>query len=501
MKCTLEIIKGTHSGKRYEASGDSFTIGRENSPGVKTNDIDFDHINDSCVSRSHVRISKTSQGLRLDETSGKNNTWINGQRLTGAFLRDGDVITLGKDGPAIRVNIVSDNSPVNKPEIKIQPDKNSIGRKTLFEILKIERSNTDTGLKEIMYRIYYVWIAVILVSGISIFIGWRGYKAYNNLHQTDLMIQNAIADGDRTIMAEIEKLKMRGDATDKNIASLKAGYELLKKAIPAMNSVINNARKGVVRINTVYDVVEAGTERRAVYEGKPCRFSTLGSGFCVKEDGYIITNAHIVSPWLFNNQLADKKLSGKRLSVSVTFDGDDENYTAEVKAVDSENDLALIKIDKEHCPYLKFSDVTPAGGEQVVILGFPAIAETGNIHANCMVIGGNISRIDPDGTVLYSIITHSGNSGGPVILSSGEVIAVHSSGLYSDEGACFVSQGAEDMMVMSSAYNNRYISDTAGTIDVSNKISFKNNNESVNTNNISKGINSRQVSEFIRKNI
>lgn len=505
MKCTLEVISGSISGKNIEISGDSLIIGREKTPGVKSNDLDFDHTLDSKVSRTHAEIIRTTNGFSLNEISGKNNTWINGIRTNNASLRNDDIITLGKDGPSIRVHIEYDKNdhPLNietaSPSKKIHKDV--IGRKTLFEIMGLERQKTEKGIKKINKRLYHTWGVIFFVICFSALLGWRGYEVYTDLRNTDDMIQNALTDGDRAIIAEIEELKKRGEATDKNIAALKYGYESLKQALPAMNSVLKEARKSVVRITTVYDIVESGTERKAVYDGKPCRFTSLGSGFCVKENGYIITNAHIASPWLFNPELLENKLSGKRLSISVTFDGEDEPLSAEVKAIDKENDLAILKINKSSCPYIKLSANLPSAGEQVVILGFPALVETGDLRATCMVIGGNVSRVDSNGSILYSMITHSGNSGGPVIMSSGEVAAIHSSGLYSDNGSFFARQGSEDMMVMSSNENEQYRRDPLGTVEVSKIMRLSNEQKGENTKNISRGISANHVRDFIERNI
>jgi len=99
------------------------------------------------------------------------------------------------------------------------------------------------------------------------------------------------------------------------------------------------------------------------------------------------------------------------------------------------------------------------------------------------------------------MITHSGNSGGPVILSTGEVLAVHSSGLYSDKGSYYASQGSEEMMSMSDSENDQYVRNPVGTVEVSKIITLSDENKSENTKNISKGINAKQVREFIERNI
>lgn len=502
MKCSLEIIRGFNKGHRVNVAVDLFTIGREKNIGIKTNDLDFDHTHDSKVSRSHAQITRTTDGFILKEISGKNNTWINSVRSTGAVLKDDDIIIFGKDGPSVRVHIHYDKKNVSfHKKTASEHDnkkKDAVGRRTLLQIIGLERQRSEKGTFKLKKHVHYIWAAVITAFVFTSLLGWRGFVTYTALRETDSMIQKALADGDSSLAAMIEELKKHGKATDTDISSLKAHYNSLRRALPTMNSVLNKARKSVVRINTVYDIIQSGTGFTAVYEGKPCRFTSLGSGFCIKENGYIITNAHLVSPWIFNPELANKKLSGKRFSVSVTFDGEDKPYIAEVKNIDAGSDLAILKIQRDKCPYLKFTDTAPSAGEQVVILGFPAVMETGDHHADCMVIGGNISKVDPDGAILYSMVTHSGNSGGPVILSNGNVAAVHSSGLYTDKGSFFTCQGSEDMMVMSTADNKQYKADLHGTVEISKLVTLS-DNKKYNTNNISKGISAIQARKFIER--
>lgn len=505
MKCTLEVIRGARAGTSIDVTGDLFSIGREKNAGIKSNNLDFDHLLDSKVSRSHAEIVRTKDGFYFKEISGKNNTWINGVISTSALLKDGDIITFGKDGPSIRVHIVFEKNEISPlgiiPNDYNNIKKNSIGRKTLFEIIGLERQKTEEGILGIRKKFYFTLASLSIAFFCIIIFGWKGYTAYSELRETDAIIKSAITDFDLAVSAEIENLKKSGYATDRDIQALRGRYESLKRSLPAMSSEINKTRKSVVRISTIYDIIESGTERKAVYNGQPCRFTSFGSGFSIKEDGYIITNAHIVSPWLFNKELAGKKLTGKRMSVSVTFDGEDRVYTAEVHSFDKESDLAILKVNRISSNYLKFSEIEPSAGDQVAILGFPSILDNVGVYATCMVIGGNISRVDSNGTILYSMVTHSGNSGGPVILPSGEVIALHSSGLCTDKDPFFVFQGAEDMMVMSNSENDQYMRDPAGTVDVSNMVRLSNENVNGSTKNISKGISVKRIREFLEKNI
>ncbi len=85
----LTVRKGPLPGKVFELAKSVLTIGRE----VK-NDI---VINDSEVSRQHVRLTEQEGGWQAEDLASTNGTFINGQRLTGpALLRHGDLLGMGE---------------------------------------------------------------------------------------------------------------------------------------------------------------------------------------------------------------------------------------------------------------------------------------------------------------------------------------------------------------------------------------------------------------------
>lgn len=136
-----------------------------------------------------------------------------------------------------------------------------------------------------------------------------------------------------------------------------------------------------------------------------------GSGFIVRPDGYIVTNAHVVKD-------ADKikvTLNDKR-----TFDG-------KVVGMDFFSDLAVVKINGTDLPTLKMgSSSTLRPGEFAVAigspLGFDHTVTLGIISAvgrTVTDVNGNINFIQTDAAI------NPGNSGGPLLNLSGEVIGVN----------------------------------------------------------------------------
>ena len=145
---------------------------------------------------------------------------------------------------------------------------------------------------------------------------------------------------------------------------------------------------------------------------------SLGSGFVVSSDGYILTNHHVVAD-------AD--------SVQVRF-SDRRSYEAKVIGSDKASDVALIKIDAENLPTVKIGKSSDLKvGEWVLAIGSPF----GFDHTVTAGIVSAKGRSLPSENYVPFIQTdvaiNPGNSGGPLINMDGEVIGVNSQ-IYSRTG-------------------------------------------------------------------
>jgi serine protease Do len=153
---------------------------------------------------------------------------------------------------------------------------------------------------------------------------------------------------------------------------------------------------------------------------------SLGSGFIVSADGYIVTNNHVVAP-ARNNAVVE--------SITVTL-SDRTQYTARLVGRDEAADLAVLKIDpRSPLPFVRFALNNDAlVGDWVVAIGSP-YALNGSVTAGIISAlhrnlqgGGVYDRfIQTDASI------NSGNSGGPLFDLNGNVVGINTA-LYSPTG-------------------------------------------------------------------
>lgn len=176
--------------------------------------------------------------------------------------------------------------------------------------------------------------------------------------------------------------------------------------------------------------------------------SGTGSGIILSENGYIITNAHVLT-------------DGKSFTV---ITDDETEYSAAVVGSDAKTDIAVIKIDAENLPAATMGNSDEVVlGEAVVAIGNPA-GLTGSV-TNGIVSGLNRQiRSDATGFDMNCIQTNAaispGNSGGALVNMYGQVIGITSSKYISSsyEGLGFAITINEVLPIVEDIIQNGYVS-------------------------------------------
>ena len=183
------------------------------------------------------------------------------------------------------------------------------------------------------------------------------------------------------------------------------------KAIDSFAPIVNKVMPTVVNISTQMAEPEDSpdVENSLIFINNG--HVSLGSGFIADEEGYILTNKHVIE-------------KAKEIKVT-TFDG--KIYTAEIKGEDGISDVALIKIEpEEKLPYALFADSNSTQvGDWVVAIGNPfGLANsvtTGIVSAKSRDIG----ETPFDDYIQTDAPINPGNSGGPMFNLQGEVVGLN----------------------------------------------------------------------------
>ena len=146
------------------------------------------------------------------------------------------------------------------------------------------------------------------------------------------------------------------------------------------------------------------------------RAAAEGSGFFISADGYAVTNNHVVN-------------NAKTVQV-VTDDG--KTLSAKVIGTDEKTDLALIKVDGNNFPFVKFADRDPRIGDWVVAVGNP-FGLGGTVTAGVVSARGRDIGSGSNEFIQIDAPINRGNSGGPTFDLDGNVIGVNTA-IYSPSG-------------------------------------------------------------------
>ena len=237
-----------------------------------------------------------------------------------------------------------------------------------------------------------------------------------------------------------------------------SGYSLFNITLPDFTKLVKKAGPAVVNISTEKQVerrsgsqffwdLPKGTpfedffkqfEPPAGSQPRTRKEHSLGSGFIISEDGYIVTNNHVVED---------------ATSVTINLEGKNSrplSFTAEIVGSDPETDLALLKIDSDSpLPYLEFGNSQNLEvGEWVIAIGNPFGLDHSVTKGIISAKGRNIQAGPFDSFLQTDASINPGNSGGPLINMQGKVIGINTAIIASGQGIGFAipSNMAQDII-------------------------------------------------------
>lgn len=155
----------------------------------------------------------------------------------------------------------------------------------------------------------------------------------------------------------------------------------------------------------------AGDEIRVGLRGRGNAVISTGTGFFIAENGQLLTNHHVIDGC---TSVAISRPDGARVPVTVV-------------ASDEGADLALLRQDAPASAALSFRDMIQSPlrpGERVVLVGYPARSQLGGVNVTEGIVSGTRGALADRTRFQYTAPTQPGNSGGPVMDATGNVIGV-----------------------------------------------------------------------------
>ncbi len=252
--------------------------------------------------------------------------------------------------------------------------------------------NDEKPKKNHFLRALVAVVCVSLISAISI----SGYKIYDEFSERNFVKAEEMHSGSTVSQTKEEEKISEKQPTTKDIKTIIS--QSVKKAELSIPEIVEKVTPSVVGVSSTLS------------KGK-----ATGSGIIMTDDGYIVTNAHVVE--------------GAE-NVTVLLDSKNE-YDAEIVGSDAQTDIAVLKISADE-------KITPAefGNSDDLVVGETAVA-IGNplgFEFYSTVTSGIISGLDRELTIEDKLLRliqtdaaiNGGNSGGALVNSFGQVIGISS---------------------------------------------------------------------------
>ncbi|MFI5156255.1 MAG: S1C family serine protease [Chitinophagales bacterium] len=200
--------------------------------------------------------------------------------------------------------------------------------------------------------------------------------------------------------------------------SLASDHDLLDIYSETITRVVDHVAEAVVH-------VQAQKKVRERQSGKDQTTPVSGSGFIISSDGFIVTNHHVIeNATEIRALLADGRV-----------------MHAELKGADPSTDIAVLKIYGTGLKALSFADSSALKPGQIAVaignpLGLQHTVTAGVVSALGRTLRARNGRMIDD-IIQTDASLNPGNSGGPLVNSSGQVIGVNTATIPSAQGLCF----------------------------------------------------------------
>ena len=288
---------------------------------------------------------------------------------------------------------------------------------------KIRKKKKHKSLKAISL------ILCIAILGTGVGFGYKIYK--DNENKNELPEFNADKPSINT------HLENEDNSIENNLPDTPSLIQLASRSdAKAIPDIIDDIMPSVVGVSATFEYeTYGGYYGFGGQQTQKQQVQGTGTGIVITEDGYIVTNAHCV----FDDSSGYD--SGVAVEVSVLF-SDKSEREAKIIAYDTETDIAVLKVDQSNLTPATFGDSNELRvGELVIAVGNPLGFELfGTVTCGIVsALNREISINEKNMTLIQTdAAINSGNSGGPLLNSCGQVIGINSAKMSSSYGSASV---------------------------------------------------------------
>lgn len=466
----------------FEIGHDGVTIGRSDANTVVIPEAGFPY-----VSSHHARVDLEDGAPRVEDLGSKNGTFINGEPVTTSRLANGDILQLGNMGP--RFAIVCTDSGAETllaaatPGASANPPS-SLSHSSLSRIKRGLGIPVDTDVdalirrrnRRVTRRIWSGVLGLAIAAGIIVWIFAQQISAEEGRlrtlneeltakleaeqqrseeHRRSWENERSRLQRESTLLgARLQQLEKGAGASVSDIGQLRTQLAATHKKLEAYRP-LDIERTGLERVRRVTESVvfletktyfrhEAGgllhtgetEDGRSHFnfsdEGEPFVLESSGSGFVITDQGWILTNAHVIRPRSQDSwPVGADSVIKTETELAAVFSGTSRRHPATlIRSVYEKGlDMALLKIEPfEDMPYIESIDLelpVPTPMSEVYLSGFPLGRMA--VHEGEVLIAstfkGILSRVVHPYLQIDAAV-HPGNSGGPVIDTQGHVLGI-----------------------------------------------------------------------------
>lgn len=411
-------------------------------------DVRFDAERDLDVSSRHAGIVRQGETFVLRDLGSTNGTFVNGARITGdAVLADGDVISVGTNGPAVEFRVVraeAEPDPAT-PAVRRAAERASAPREQRPALTAPRRSSTAIRIAAEVAHLRRTTKALIglLAAALAGFgwVQWQAARDARQVHRLQLRADSLTGEAQRMLARFQTELTSLREA----LRQSQADVARLSRELAAVGSGAD--ARLVARLRAELDVAEARQRGLAGAAAMDYRRISLanqdavallvvqfsdteifsGTAFAADSRGTLVTNRHV---------LVGEEGTRRPLRMAVKFSGSREWFPARLVGVadTAAGDVGVVKADirggTPRVAGFAAESQALARGDPVAIIGYPLgedlpmekFGQSGVIADPTLTVG-TISKALPN-VVQVDGYGAPGSSGSPIFDRSGRVAAV-----------------------------------------------------------------------------